>query len=33
MQFNPLRDGWQLTRRSADQLLPLATATSPSPTG
>jgi hypothetical protein len=32
MQFSPLRDGWQLTRRSADQLLPLVTAVSPTPT-
>lgn len=32
MQFSPLRDGWQLTRRSADQLLPLVSAASPSPT-
>lgn len=32
MQFSPLRDGWQLTRRSADQLLPLVSAPSPTPT-
>ena len=33
MQFSPLHDGWQLARRSADQLLPLISTTSPTPTG
>jgi hypothetical protein len=33
MQFSPLRDTWQLTRRTADQLLPLVSATPPTPTG
>ena len=32
MQFSPLHDNWQLTRRSADQLLPLVGAPSPIPT-
>jgi hypothetical protein len=32
MQFSPLRNTWQLTRRSADQLLPLVSATNPTPT-
>lgn len=31
MEFSPVRDGWQLTRRSADQLLPLVAATGPTP--
>jgi hypothetical protein len=33
LQFSPLRDTWQLTRRTADQLLPLVSATPPTPTG
>jgi hypothetical protein len=33
MQFSPLRNTWQLTRRSADQLLPLVSAAGPKPTG
>jgi hypothetical protein len=31
MEFNPIRDAWQLTRRSADQLLPLVAATTTTP--
>ncbi|MBJ7341329.1 hypothetical protein [Mycolicibacterium sp.] len=30
MEFTPMRDSWQLSRRSADQLLPLGRATPPS---
>lgn len=33
MQFSPLRNSWQLTRRTADQLLPLVSAPGPTPTG
>lgn len=29
MEFSPMRDGWQLTRRTADQLLPFLTAPTP----
>jgi hypothetical protein len=32
MEFTPLRDGWQLSRRTADQLLPMVGAT-PRPAG
>jgi hypothetical protein len=31
MEFSPMRDAWQLTRRSADQLLPLVGSTKPTP--
>jgi hypothetical protein len=31
MEFSPMRDAWQLTRRTADQLLPMVAATSPTP--
>jgi hypothetical protein len=31
MEFSPMRDAWQLTRRTADQLLPLVGATRPTP--
>jgi hypothetical protein len=31
MEFSPIRDTWQLARRSADQLLPLAAAAAPPP--
>lgn len=31
MEFSPLRDAWQLTRRTADQLLPLVDARQPTP--
>ncbi|WP_051574982.1 hypothetical protein [Mycobacterium sp. URHB0044] len=31
MEFTPLRDSWQLTRRSADQLLPLVGTARPTP--
>lgn len=31
MEFAPIRDGWQLTQRTADQLLPLAATTTPKP--
>jgi hypothetical protein len=33
MEFSPMRDTWQLTRRTADQLLQLGSATTPTPTG
>jgi hypothetical protein len=33
MEFVPVRDGWQLTKRTADQLLQLGGATTPTPTG
>jgi hypothetical protein len=33
MEFSPMRDTWQLTRRTADQLLQLANSTTPTPTG
>jgi uncharacterized lipoprotein YbaY len=33
MEFNPLRDTWQLTRRTADQLLQLGSTATPTPTG
>lgn len=32
MEFVPIRDGWQLSRRTADQLLPLVTGATPAPT-
>jgi hypothetical protein len=31
MEFTPIRDAWQLTQRTADQLLPLAGTTAPKP--
>jgi hypothetical protein len=31
MEFSPIRDAWQLTQRTADQLLPLVGATKPKP--
>lgn len=31
MEFSPVRDAWQLTRRTADQLLPLVATTGPTP--
>jgi hypothetical protein len=31
MEFVPMRDGWQLSRRTADQLLPLVAAAAPTP--
>jgi hypothetical protein len=31
MEFTPLHDAWQLTQRTADQLLPLAGTTAPKP--
>ncbi|MDT5297831.1 MAG: hypothetical protein QOG79_1073 [Mycobacterium sp.] len=31
MEFSPIRDAWQLTQRTADQLLPLVGATEPKP--
>jgi hypothetical protein len=31
MEFSPMRNAWQLTRRTADQLLPLVGATAPTP--
>jgi hypothetical protein len=31
MEFSPMRDAWQLTRRTADQLLPMVAATGPTP--
>jgi len=31
MEFAPIRDAWQLTQRTADQLLPLAGTTAPKP--
>jgi hypothetical protein len=31
MEFSPIRDTWQLTQRTADQLLPLAGTTAPKP--
>jgi hypothetical protein len=33
MEFSPVRDTWQLTRRTADQLLQLGSSTTPTPTG
>jgi hypothetical protein len=34
MEFSPTRDTWQLTRRTADQLLQLgSSSTAPTPTG
>lgn len=33
MEFSPLRDGWQLTRTTADQLLVLGSAPPPTPPG
>jgi hypothetical protein len=33
MEFSPMRDTWQLTRRTADQLLQLGSSTAPTPTG
>jgi hypothetical protein len=33
MEFSPIRDGWQLTRRTADQLLQLGSSATPTPTG
>jgi hypothetical protein len=31
MEFSPIRDAWQLTQRTADQLLPLVGGTEPKP--
>jgi hypothetical protein len=31
MEFAPIHDAWQLTQRTADQLLPLAGSTAPKP--
>jgi hypothetical protein len=31
MEFSPMRNAWQLTRRSADQLLPLVGTAKPTP--
>jgi hypothetical protein len=33
MEFNPMRDTWQLTRRTADQLFQLGSTSTPTPTG
>jgi hypothetical protein len=33
MEFSPLRDGWQLTRQTADQLLVLGSTPPPTPPG
>jgi uncharacterized lipoprotein YbaY len=33
MDFSPVRDTWQLTRRTADQLLQLGSSATPTPTG
>ncbi len=33
MEFNPMRGGWQLSRRSAEQLLPVVAETRPTPPG
>ena len=32
MAFSPMRNTWQLTRRTAEQLLPVLTSTQPTPT-